>query len=483
MVAKLPAGTDHLRSVKPSEFGDDPIVASELAIAEMAHRRGDLAAAQHGYARVLLRAPKSVEALRGLGVLAARRGERQQGQQLLAAAIRLAPDRSMLHSDLGNLLLAQGDPRAAVKSFQRAVQLDPSDGTLRVALSEALLEAGAFEEALVTLEEAIRADPGLAEAQWALARLQLLLGDFLKGWRGYRWGYEAGARRWRAPPLPEYAGRADPGCTVVVWADGPVSDQIMFARLLPRLTVRVKRVVALVDPELVPFFSRAFPNVIAMAPLEPLELRRLVPEATDQLAMSDLARILVPDIGSLQDQDAFFKVDRLKRTELRRRYRGDANERLVGLIWRGAAPVTAKGPTQRRTLVDLKDLTPILTQPRLRFVSLQPDADRAELEEVNRHFGVELVGESSETPIRSLEDMAARLVAMDHVVSIDSPAAHLAGALGVRTHLLLPSLPDWRWGLQGVRTPWYDTLRLYRRPRDGDWRVPLSRLAMALTSR
>ncbi len=61
--------------------------------------------------------------------------------------------------------------------------------------------------------------------------------------------------------------------------------------------------------------------------------------------------------------------------------------------------------------------------------------------------------------------------------------AHLAGALGVETWLLLPFAPDWRWGASGERTSWYPSLRLFRQPAPGDWAALLPRLCDSLRRR
>jgi ADP-heptose:LPS heptosyltransferase len=69
---------------------------------------------------------------------------------------------------------------------------------------------------------------------------------------------------------------------------------------------------------------------------------------------------------------------------------------------------------------------------------------------------------------------------MDLVITIDNSTAHLAGALGVPTWVLLPFAPDWRWQLNRTDNPWYPTLRLFRQPKLGDWPSILRDVASAL---
>jgi ADP-heptose:LPS heptosyltransferase len=58
---------------------------------------------------------------------------------------------------------------------------------------------------------------------------------------------------------------------------------------------------------------------------------------------------------------------------------------------------------------------------------------------------------------------------LDLIISVDTAAAHLAGALGRPTWTLLPFVADWRWGLEGEMTPWYPTMRLFRQAEAGAW--------------
>jgi len=58
---------------------------------------------------------------------------------------------------------------------------------------------------------------------------------------------------------------------------------------------------------------------------------------------------------------------------------------------------------------------------------------------------------------------------LDLVITVDTLAAHLAGAMGIPAWVLLQRAADWRWMSAGDTSPWYPSLRLFREPDAGGW--------------
>ena len=82
--------------------------------------------------------------------------------------------------------------------------------------------------------------------------------------------------------------------------------------------------------------------------------------------------------------------------------------------------------------------------------------------------------------VEGIADTAALIHHLDLVVSVDTAAAHLAGAMAKPLFLLLPWVPDFRWLLGRDDSPWYPTARLFRQRSAGDWGSALDALVAAL---
>jgi hypothetical protein len=136
--------------------------------------------------------------------------------------------------------------------------------------------------------------------------------------------------------------------------------------------------------------------------------------------------------------------------------------RHIGLVWE------AGGWDARRSLATA-DLAPLAGVANTRFYALRPDAELPS--------GLDIVDGSS----RHLGALVDTMTGLDLVISVDTMAAHLAGALALPVWTLLPAQGDWRWG-SGVESPWYPTMRLFRQQSAGDWSVPVRKMSEALAN-
>ena len=152
-----------------------------------------------------------------------------------------------------------------------------------------------------------------------------------------------------------------------------------------------------------------------------------------------------------------------------------AHDRLrVGLVWSG----TPTHGNDRNRSMSLRTMSAILDAD-ARFISLQKEprpADKATLLERS-----EIVDPTAQ--IGDFVDTAAIVSCLDLVITVDTSVAHLAGALGCPTWILLPYTPDYRWLLDREDSPWYPCVRLFRQDESRDYTRVLARVRAELEAK
>jgi hypothetical protein len=118
----------------------------------------------------------------------------------------------------------------------------------------------------------------------------------------------------------------------------------------------------------------------------------------------------------------------------------------------------------------------LLARRDIQFVTLQKQLTTLDFWQFAMHDNVLMIDED----LRSFDDTAAVMAALDLVISVDSAPAHLAAALGKPTWVLLPYSADWRWGIARDDSPWYPTARLFRQQSVGDWSAVIATVDAAL---
>lgn len=162
----------------------------------------------------------------------------------------------------------------------------------------------------------------------------------------------------------------------------------------------------------------------------------------------------------------------MARQRLRQRYAD--GRRVIGLAWH-----TNNRKTGADRSVDLSLFAPLFARTDIRWISLQYGS-HDELENQAAAAKAPILIDRHVDQLSDIDGFAAQVAAMDMVITIDNSTAHLAGALGVPTWVMLPFARDWRWFQARKDSPWYPTLRLFRQPQRGDWHSVLQQMQQDL---
>lgn len=334
-----------------------------------------------------------------------------------------------------------------------------NDEVINFELGKCYLEINDLESAISRLQKCIIQSPGNFDYLFELSTCYFKKSDFETAWKFHEkrvfifygsLGGRAGGQylhdcRWFSGPTA--SGR------VLVWADEGIGDEIKFGSLLNEFQSRASTLLVQLDSRLVPLFRRSLPRDIDYVSRDDL----VPPERYDyHVPIGSLGRYVRPTtVSFLAGGSKFLLADKARVIAMRELLAKQPGERLVGISWRSTNPVTGRA----RSLA-LKDLVASIHASNARLINLQYGDVDAEISAAEKESGI-LVWRCPRLDLTNdLDGVAALIEACDEVITIGNTTAHLAGALGKKTTVIVKRIPNWRWLEQDGRSLWYQSVRV-----------------------
>jgi tetratricopeptide (TPR) repeat protein len=472
----------------------------------------DWPGAESACREILAADPVNGNALRVLGIVARNRGELAAALDYLRRAVQLYDRSPLLQFELGAVytalhrheeafdcyrLATELDPKfqeaylnlsavmeqqerfeEAVAFARQAVALKPSCSLSHYNLANGLREQGQVSEAIEHYTQSLRARPDWSKARWNLGLAELLVANYPEGWPLYESRQDAREVLFDHYPQPRWDGSSLAGKTILVHAEQGLGDEILFGSCFPDLILQAGRTILVCEPRLESLFARSFRRADVRgyarqkdrAPLE-------VSEHVDfQIPAGSLPLFLRKTAADFPRRKRFLVVDSELESLWRERFAALGPELKVGISWRaGGKPVES-----RKRSLTLEQLLPLLSVPGVKFVNLQYGDASREIAELHARTGIEIHDWEDGDPLVDVDSFAAKISALDLVISVGNATVHLAGAVGASAWTLLPLVPSWRWMLSGNSSPWYTTVRLFRQPQHGAWQPVLDQVVEQL---
>jgi tetratricopeptide (TPR) repeat protein len=390
----------------------------------------------------------------------------------LDAAIALDPQSAFAHNVRALCLLDLQRPQHALESCERAIALRPDLADAHNTRGLALTDSLRFEEAEASFDEAIALQPRLSEPYFNQGLVYLRRGDFERGWELYdrRPMIDRGATLGGAARLWD-GSREIAGKTVFTYAEQGLGDTIQFCRYAILLRERGARVVLAVQDGLRALLRGLGPGIDVVG------LGEDPGDFDFHCPLLSLARAFGTRLDSIPSAVPYLRPDPARVSIWRERL--GTQGRLIGVRWQGST-----GRADAGRSFHARHFEAIAHIPGVRMLSLQKGAGSEQLLELPGSLRIENLGAEFEPGGRdAFLDVAAVMECLELVITSDTSIAHLAGALGRPTWVLLKHVPDWRWLLDRDDSPWYPTMRLFRQNRPGDWSGVFDRVSDELWTR
>lgn len=440
---------------------DDPYMHHQLGLCLQA--TGDHDGAIACYSKCLEIKADIAPAHNNLAILYADRSDNEKAIQHYLKALEINGGLFQTKCNLGGLYRKTGRLDESIRWLESAVEQKPDCGEAWCNLGNSLGDLGKMDRAMECYRIAILNQPDYAQARLNRAIGLLRAEKFEEGWVEYEWRYKLKECPKRSFSKPRWDGRDLKGRTLFVHAEQGLGDTLQMIRYVKSLHDQGEHIVLECQKALVPLLTA---NGVAK---EVVGLGNKLPDFDLHIPLMSLPSLLFREMGFAGEPNPYLMADSTRVEKWKAEVQKLAGLK-IGIFWQGNPDF--KQDTLRS--IPLKSFQPLMQIKAATIVSLQ------------KGFGSEQIKELPEGSLTQFEDMdseggafmdsSAILPFLGLLVTSDSAIAHLAGAMGIRTYLLLPTNADWRWFTEGSECPWYPNTTLVRKKSGESWEDTIQRV-------
>lgn len=341
-----------------------------------------------------------------------------------------------------------------IEYFQKSLDEDPSFLLSLRNLTIAYIRSKRYQEALDCFKKIFELGATMDDF-FEYACLNIRLKNFKEGWKyyEYRFSKENGPTYYPKMPKPKWKGEDITDKTLLVHYEQGFGDVVQFFRYVELLKPLAKKIVVMVQKELVELLKINIEGIEVYGPSQSIEQ---IPFDC-HIPLMSLPRRLEASVDNIPCPQKYISADNKKVEEYRKNYFN--NDKIkIGICWHGAQEGFSDRNIPFETFFELNKLENV------QLYSFQKNITVEELDKLPVGLDIVKLGRT----FNDFSDTAAALANLDLFVASDNSVFNLAGAMGVKTSLLLNSNSEWRWFTDDETTPWYENVRIYRKENELD---------------
>ena len=389
-------------------------------------------------------------------------GKVKEAEDLCAELLSKYPDCESLLIRMGILIeLNHCNDELAKKCYERVIELNPENLNGYNNLAIVLSKLGKYKEAEDLYKKILEVSPNSKDIKKSLGLLFLKQRNFNDGYKNFIQRPLKGSEHniktfWNGEKVEELSVVCDQG----------FGDHIHFVRYLPFLKEKAKKINVYCYKGLTKLFENNYGE------------EGVISFYDDNGAFPDIPTVLITNLAYFLDMDfdnipfknGYLNCDEEKFNLYKTKYFN--NKKLkIGICWEA-------GATEVRELIhksiSINSLEPVLnlSKDKYEFYSFQARP----LNDEYKKYELKDLG----TGFNNFDDTAAAMKNLDMLITVDTANAHLAGALGINTIMLLPYCPDWRWFDNTEKTEWYNSLKIIKQEDCKTWNPEIQKIKMLI---
>ena len=356
----------------------------------------------------------------------------------------------------------------AINELDKAISIKPDYAMAFNNLGLAYQAKSLYKVALENFNKSLALDPELMDPKSNRALLLLLLGHFEEAWEDYESRLKFTNRNFPMKDanhsLPIWRGES--GKKILVWQEQGIGDEIMFASMLPDLINKSDETFMVCDQRLSKIFSRSFPKVSFLTK----NTLTALPDLDCQISIGSLGKFFRKDLSSFDTKNQkFLQADKDLTLKFKKQF-SQKKQPLIGISWKSEVELVGSHKS-----IGLYKLLSAISINKCEFVSLQyGNVDKEMADQRINAFPISFATDVDKK--NDMESLFSLVASCDKIVTISNATAHIAGALGIPTIVLVNNQVNWRWHHELSRSYWYKNVRILRADSHGDWNTTLEKL-------
>ena len=397
------------------------------------------------------------EAYNNLGVILRDEGKIFETKEACKKAILLKSDYAEAYNNLGAILRDEGKIFEAKEACKKAILLKSDYAEAYNNLGAILRDEGKIDNAIAACKKATLLKPDYAEAYYSLSFSYNLKADLKKGFRLYEWRLREKRFIARTPRkhLIWDGKKSILGKKFFVYEEQGLGDIIQFSRYLLLLKKKGAEVTFRVKQKMHALLKTLDKDIILV------DSDQVHHNIDFETPLMSLPYLFKTNLKTIPSMTPYLTADQKKIKSWSESLTKDTFK--VGICWQGSKTKIDFGRSfPLRLFEDISKLTNV------ELINLHKGEGESQIEDI--HFNLTNLGNDFDSGENAFLDTAAVMSNCHLIITSDTAVAHLAGALGCSTWVVLKKVPDWRWMLKRNDSPWYPNMKLYRQNEKNNWK-------------